>query len=71
MQPFFPQVADVQEEMRAKSCDWQMVVYGRAYHSFMMPDADAVERGIKYDRWADKSSWEMMRQFLAEGFGSC
>jgi dienelactone hydrolase len=51
--------------------DWQMAIYGGAYHSFTVPDAD--KRGIDniaYDKQADKRSWAIMQDFFSEVFSS-
>ncbi len=63
------QVAAFQEEMRAASVDWQMVLYGNAVHSFTNPDSgNDPSRGIAYNREADVRSWEAMKAFFREVF---
>jgi dienelactone hydrolase len=44
---------------------WEMITYGNVRHSFTNPRADS--RGIeqlKYDAYADKHSWNAMKNFL-------
>ena len=57
--------------MNASGIDWEMVIYGNAKHSFTNPEAD--KRGmpaLKYNRSADRRSWENMKQFFNEIFSN-
>ena len=55
------------EEMRKAKADWQYVVYGGALHAFTNPAADLhKDLGIGYNASADRRSWRLMEQFLAE-----
>jgi dienelactone hydrolase len=67
--PMIPPEARVvfENELRAARVDWQMVVYGRAAHSFTNPLAN--RPGFSYEADADARSWAAMRQFFAEVFG--
>jgi dienelactone hydrolase len=57
-------------EMRAGNVDWQMILYGRAGHSFTNPDADAYNMpGIKYHAPTDQRSWKAMLDLFAETIG--
>ncbi len=65
------QVAAFQEEMRKAGVDWQMVFYGGAVHSFSNPDSGSdPSKGVAYNAKADRRSWEAMKVFFAEIFGS-
>lgn len=50
--------------------DWQMVYYAGAQHSFTVPSADehGID-GIKYDKKADRRSWQQMLGLFREKFG--
>lgn len=58
------------KEMREGGADWQMIVYGRAGHSFTNPDVDALGvAGFKYDQSTDKRAWKAMRDLFDEVLG--
>jgi len=58
------------KEMREGGADWQMVVYGRAGHSFTNPDVDALGvPGFKYDATTDKRAWKAMQNLFDEVLG--
>lgn len=60
-----------QDEMRKAGVDWQMVFYGNAVHSFTMPESGAdPSKPAAYNEAADKRSWEAMKFFFKEIFGS-
>ena len=62
-------VAAFQEEMTAAHADWQLLVFGRALHSFTNDGVDA--RGdprMAYDRIADVQSWSVLLRFLDDSF---
>jgi dienelactone hydrolase len=57
--------------MESSGMDWQMVLFGGAKHSFTNPAADkAGMPAIAYDKDADQRSWEYMKIFFDELFGS-
>ena len=59
------------QEMHDAGVDWEMNVYGGAVHSFTNPAADkAGIPGVAYDERADRRSWEDMKDFFDEIFGS-
>jgi dienelactone hydrolase len=63
------QVHAFQEEMRTAAVDWQMVIYGRAVHSFTNPGSGSdPSRGLAYNEKADRRSWAAMRLFFDEIF---
>lgn len=67
----FEQVAAFTKEMQDASVDWQVILYGGAKHGFTNPAADhAGHPGIAYHERSDVRSWQAMRQFLSEAFGS-
>ena len=57
--------------MNASGIDWQVLVLGGAKHSFTNPDADkAGMDALRYDKTADRRSWEVMKSFFDELFNS-
>ncbi|MBF0435408.1 MAG: dienelactone hydrolase family protein [Magnetococcales bacterium] len=62
------------EEMTRAGADFKVISYPGATHSFTNPDADALGREFKlpiaYNKEADQQSWEALRQFLVQSFGS-
>jgi dienelactone hydrolase len=69
MDPLVP-LADVtafQEEMAAAKADWQLIVYGRALHSFTNPNVRGMgDPRMDYDPSADRQSWAAALRFLDE-----
>jgi dienelactone hydrolase len=62
-------VAVFQEEMDAAQADWQLIVYGRALHSFTNPNvAGGADPRMDYDPSADRQSWAAALRFLDEAF---
>ena len=58
------------KEMEDAKVDYQMIIYGRAVHSFTNPDADKASiPGVAYQQEADHRSWEHMQTFFEEIFG--
>lgn len=69
--PFVPpsQVAAFEDEMRKAGVDWQLVSFGGAVHSFTHKAAgNDPSKGAAYNEKADRRSWEMYKDFLAELF---
>jgi dienelactone hydrolase len=62
-------VLGLAKEMTAAKADWQLHAYGNAMHAFTLEGANAPERGIKYDKAADRRSWAATSDFLNEVFG--
>lgn len=62
-------VLGLAKELTAAKADWQIHAYGHAMHAFTAEGANAPERGIKYDRHADRRSWAATLGFLKEMFG--
>jgi dienelactone hydrolase len=57
------------QEMEAAGADYQMIIYGKARHSFTNPEADKRNMPpVAYNPDADRRSWEHMRVFLSEVF---
>jgi dienelactone hydrolase len=66
-----PQVLGFQEEMTKAGVDWQVVTYAGAKHAFTNRNADKIGRpGFGYDPSADRRSWEHMKGFFGEVFGT-
>jgi dienelactone hydrolase len=61
-------VLTLAQEMTAAKADWQLHAYGHAMHAFTAEGANAPERGIKYDKNADRRSWAATLGFLKEVF---
>jgi dienelactone hydrolase len=61
-----------EEEMRTGKVDWQMTVFGGVVHGFTNPGVDSLGRPerLRYDAKADARSWQQMRAFFDEIFGS-
>ena len=71
--PFVPAAEEqaFEEEMRNAKVDWQLVAYGNAVHSFTDWNAgNDNSKGAAYNEKADKRSWEDMKDFFGELFGS-
>lgn len=65
------EVAAFEDEMRSAGVDWQLVAYGRAVHAFTNPaSGNDNSRGAAYNAAADRRSWQAMRTFFDEVFGS-
>ncbi|MBI3320781.1 MAG: dienelactone hydrolase family protein [Candidatus Omnitrophica bacterium] len=65
------QVAAFEGEMREAGVDYRVVVYEGAVHSFTVPEAGSdPSTGAAYNAEADQRSWEAMKAFLQEAFGS-
>lgn len=58
-------------EMKAKTIDWQLHLFGGVGHTFTDPEIDALGLpGFAYDQVADRRSWAMMRLLLEECFAA-
>jgi len=67
--PYVPQtdVEAFMKEMREAKADWHLVQFGNSVHSFTNPAAGTDNsKGAAYNEKADKRSWEMLKDFLAE-----
>lgn len=59
------------EEMDAAAADWQLIVYGRALHSFTNRNvAGGADPRMDYDPSADRQSWAAALLFLEEAFSA-
>ena len=57
--------------MRNAKVDWQLVAYGNSVHSFTDWNAgNDNSKGAAYNEKADKRSWEDMKDFFNELFGT-
>ena len=61
-------VLGLAKELTEAGADWQLHAYGHAMHAFTAEGANAPERGIKYDKNADKRSALSTASFLKEVF---
>jgi dienelactone hydrolase len=65
------EVAAFEEEMRKAKADWALVSYGGAVHSFTdWNSGNDNSKGSAYNEKADQRSWEAMKSFFAEIFGT-
>ncbi|NIJ07720.1 dienelactone hydrolase [Sphingomonas vulcanisoli] len=63
-------VTAFQAEMRAAEADWQLIVHGRALHSFTNVDVAAhSDPRMGYDPAADRLSWAALLTHLDGAFG--
>jgi dienelactone hydrolase len=66
-----PVVAAFHDEMRRARADYTFIAYGGAVHAFTQKEAgDDPAKGVAYQEAAARRSWEHMRLFFAEIFGS-
>ncbi|WP_420138152.1 dienelactone hydrolase family protein [Sphingomonas sp.] len=64
-------VAAFQEEMAAAEADWQLSVYGQAWHSFTnIGVQDSSDPRMRYDPMADRLSWDAGLAFLDAAIGA-
>jgi dienelactone hydrolase len=64
-------VAAFSSEMDAAGADWQLIVYGRALHSFTNRNvAGGADPRMDYDPAADRQSWAAALMFLDEAFSA-
>ena len=64
-------VTAFQQEMDAAGADWQLIVYGRALHSFTNRNvAGGADPRMDWDPSADRQSWAAARLFLDEALGT-
>ncbi len=71
--PFVPpaEVSGFEQEMRNAKVDWQLIAYGNSVHSFTDWNAgNDNSKGAAYNEKADQRSWQAMKDFFAELFGS-
>lgn len=62
-------VASFQAEMTHAAADWQLILYGRALHSFTNAAVDGLgDPRMAYDPAADRESWSALHAFLDESF---
>jgi dienelactone hydrolase len=57
------------KEMTGAGADWQLHAFGNTSHAFTNKQANMPEMGMAYSADADRRSWQMMMNFLAEVFG--
>ncbi|HVO21883.1 MAG TPA: dienelactone hydrolase family protein [Anaeromyxobacter sp.] len=60
-----------EDEMKAAKVDWEVVLYSGTVHSFTQPMAgNDPSTGNAYNPESDRRSWQAMRDFFAEIFGT-
>lgn len=53
------QVLSLQQELKARNANWEVVTYSDTLHGFTVP-------GANYNAQSDKRSWEVMKNFFEE-----
>lgn len=62
------QVIAFEQEMTKAGVDWQLHTFGNTMHAFTNPAANNPDFGTVYQPDADRRSWLLMENFLAEIF---
>lgn len=62
------QVIAFDQEMTKAGADWQLHTFGNTQHAFTNPLANNPDFGTVYQPQADKRSWVLLENFLAEVF---
>lgn len=62
------QVLAFEQEMTVAGADWQLHAFGHTMHAFTNPVANDPDFGTVYQPDADRRSWLIMQNFLAEIF---
>jgi dienelactone hydrolase len=71
--PFVPddELLAFRKEMQAAKADWELVAYGNSVHGFTNPgNGSDNSKGAAYNAEADRKSWERMKAFFDEVFGT-
>jgi dienelactone hydrolase len=64
-------MAAFEKQLKDGNVDYQIVAYGHAVHAFTDKEVDKLNQpGAKYNADADRRSWQTMRDFFTEIFGS-
>ncbi len=61
-------IANFESEMNAAGAKATVRSFKKAMHSFTVWDANMPEKGIMYNKSADKKSWKLLKNFLKEIF---
>jgi dienelactone hydrolase len=61
-----PEVALFEDEMHKAHVDWQLHIYGDAYHAFAAPSANEPHAGLLYNPVAEQRAWHLTELFLKE-----
>ncbi|MEZ4811406.1 MAG: dienelactone hydrolase family protein [Allomuricauda sp.] len=56
------------EELTRRNAIWEMDLYGRTGHAFTNPNANAPDKGMKFNPLANGRSWRRMINFFEEVF---
>lgn len=60
------EVAQLKADLSKAGCDWQFHDFGGTYHAFTNPAAQDEAGGKLFSESANRRSWKMARDFLAE-----
>jgi len=61
-------IQGIQDELTKANVDWQMNIYGQAFHAFTNPHADDQAGGMIYHPQTAKRAWLAMTNFFNEIF---
>lgn len=61
-------VVALEQELTEAGADWQIHVYGNAFHAFTNPEANNPDLGAIYNKSAAMRSWQTLVNFLEELF---
>ncbi|RMG67789.1 MAG: dienelactone hydrolase family protein [Nitrospirae bacterium] len=57
------------KELQSAGVMWEIHIYGKTVHSFTNPaSGDDPSVGVAYNPYADRHSWQLMKEFLEEVF---
>jgi dienelactone hydrolase len=70
--PFAPpeDLVALGRELTTAGADWQVHVYGKTMHAFMMPTANNPEAGLMYNGDSARRALSSLKSFLLESLGS-
>jgi dienelactone hydrolase len=62
------EIRNMEETFTSLGIDWQMTIYGSAYHAFTHPGSKNPSSGLCYDPICAKRAWKSMQNFFQEIF---
>lgn len=62
------EVIELTAELTNKKADWELNAYGHTGHAFTNPKANFPEKGLFYQKEADRKSWNRMIEFFKYKF---
>lgn len=61
-------VIELTQELTNNEAEWELIAYGHTGHAFTNPIANFPEKGLLYNKEADRKSWNRMKAFFKEVF---